>query len=264
MATTTDIEARRAKLVDVISRQGVMSLGELCSLTGVSESTVRRDLEALEAQGALRRTYGGAVCTRYDPAPLLGFADRVTSMHQAKQAIGRVIAERIVDGQTIIIDGGTTCWAVAQALAGRHLSVVTNSVPIAALLYPDVSAEVALIGGYLYPRTGVALGATAEAQLAGLQASALVMSCAGLTPEGVYNVNEMMVEVERQMMAVADRVILAADHSKFNRRALARQCALREIDVLVTDSGVAPADLAWLSELELELVVAPLAGEGPS
>ncbi len=258
MATTGDIEARRTKVAQLVSQRGVASLGELCSALSVSESTVRRDLEALEEQGQVKRTYGGAVCTRYANGQRFGFADRQTAMLDAKNAIAQAVAGMISPGQTIILDGGTTCYRVAAALAGQNLCVVTNSVQNAELLYSEMAAEVTLIGGYLYPRTGVAIGATAEAQIEQIRAAAVVLSCAAVGPDGAFNINQMMVGVQQKMMAAADRVILAVDSSKFTQRGLAKLCDTSAPNVIVTDDGVTDEQLAWLKSAGPEIVVCPV------
>lgn len=261
MATNEDIEARRAKLRALLSQKGFLSLAELTAEFAVSESTIRRDLEILERAGVARRTHGGGVCVEYATGQRLGFADRQTTNFSAKRAIATVIAEIIDDGQTVMIDGGTTCYQVATELAGRDLSVVTNSVPIASLLFGEASGEVTLVGGYLYPRTGVALGATAVEQINKLHASLLVMSCAGLTPNGAFNINQMMADVEREMMRAADRIVMAVDHSKLGVSSLAKICETRELDVIVTDSGLSPEQMKWLETLETKIVLAPIEQE---
>lgn len=224
-------------------------------MTGVSESTVRRDLEILEEQGGIRRTHGGAVSLD-GQASRMNFADRQPMAAAEKNAIAAVIAGRIPDGQTVILDGGTTCLAVAAALRGRPLVVITHSVHIAALLAGEVNTEVTLIGGYLYPRTGVALGAKAVEMLGSLRAAQAVVSCAAVNPDGVFNVNEMMAAVERRMIDVADEVIVAADHTKFNKRSIARVCELDEIDALVTDWGADEQARSFLAAAGVNLVIA--------
>jgi DeoR/GlpR family transcriptional regulator of sugar metabolism len=185
----------------------------------------------------------------------LAFWDRQASSAAEKKAIGAAIAARIPDGQTVIIDGGTTCYEVAAALRGRRIVVVTNSVPIAAMLAGEVNTEVTLIGGYLYPRTGVALGNSAEEMLKNLRAAQVVLSCAAVNPDGVFNVNEMMAAIERRMIDVADEVILAADHSKFAKRSIARVCDLAEVDVLVTDGGTDEASRQMARQAGVKQVV---------
>jgi len=121
---------------------------------------------------------------------------------------------------------------------------------------------VTLIGGYVYPRTGVALGDTAEAQVGQLHATQLIFSCAALAEEGVFNSNQMMVDVERRMMRVADELILAVDHTKFGKRAVVKLCELDELDIIVTDEGVDEASRRWLEGLKPKVIFAgPGAGK---
>lgn len=256
MATPIAPTDRRQEIAEAVSKQGFMSLGDLVDALGVSESTVRRDLEALEHKGVLRRTHGGAVSLKDSPQHAMAFADRQTTAADEKRAIAVVVAGRIPEGQTLILNGGTTCFEVARALAGRRLSVITNSLPIASLLSGELATEVTLVGGYVYPRTGVALGPEAERMLRGLRAAQLVLSCAGVTEAGGFNANQMMVDVERRMMAVADEVILAADHSKFGRVGVAKLFDWSEIDVVATDAGLSTAARAWLAGRNVRLLQA--------
>lgn len=256
MTQELSIEARRGKAKELLSFQGFMSLAELVDNLNVSESTVRRDLETLEQQGIIRRTHGGAVYVKDNASHPYAFAERQTTAAAEKIAIARATAELLADGQTVLIDGGTTCYEVARAIVGRRMNVVTNSLPIASLLSAEMATEVTLLGGYIYPRTGVALGAMAEQQAELVHGSVVLMSCAGVAEDGVYNQNQMMVGVERKMMAAADEVILVADHTKFGHRAVARLCDLSEINIIVTDDGVDADTRAWLSGLDARVIIA--------
>ena len=247
---------RRSDALQLITKKGFISLSELAGAVGVSESTARRDLEVLEQRGSIRRTHGGAVSLAEPAVTRLGFADREGTAVAQKRAIAAAVVNRISDNGTVILDGGTTCYQVAAALRGRRISVVTNSVPIAALLGGEMATEVTLIGGYLYPRTGVALGAAAEEMLESLRAAQTVMSCAAVNHDGVFNVNEMMTAVERRMMEVADEVILAVDHTKFGNRAIAPLCAWADVDVVVTDAGTDGPMLQWLADAGVSVIVA--------
>jgi len=256
MAAEATIGDRRTREAELLSLKGFMKLAELAGEIGVSESTVRRDLEVLEEQGLLKRTYGGAVFIQDTSPQKLAFADREMTAAAEKRAIAAAVAEIIPENQTLILNGGTTCSEVARALVGRHLSVLTNSVPIASLLSSSLEPEVTLLGGYVYPRTGVALGATTIGQLGRLRVPRLVLSCAGLTRQGLFNVNQMMADVERRMIEVADEVILAVDHAKFGIEALARICGVEQIDVIVTDQGADRQTREWLESLEMRTVFA--------
>lgn len=258
MADDMSIEGRRGKLSELLSIKGFMPLSELVETLGVSDSTIRRDLEVLQEQGQIERTRGGAVYLSDTPGHRLAFVERETAAADEKRAIALATAGLIPPGQTIVLDGGTTCLEVARAVRGRRLSVITNSVPIASLLSADIATEVTLIGGYVYPRTGVALGAAAGRHLETLHATQAVLSCAGVTRDGAFNANEMMVQTERKMMQIADEVILVADHTKFARRSVVLLAEMDQFDVIVTDSGCDEHTRCWLADQSARVIYAEL------
>jgi DeoR family transcriptional regulator, fructose operon transcriptional repressor len=248
-------DERRQQLSEFLARRGFADLSVLVAELGVSESTVRRDLSHLEEQGTLRRTHGGAVYIS-DRFNALNYADRELAAVAEKQGIGQAAAGLVQDGETILLDGGTTTFHIARHLLGRSLQVVTNSVPIATLLGSAPNVEVILIGGYIYPRTGVAVGPVAQQSLQGLHVNRLFMGVSGITEEGLYNANVLMVETEQQMMERADEVIIVADHSKFGRRALVRLCGWEGIDRVISDEGVEPRWQEAVRAAGAELVMA--------
>lgn len=248
MSIELSVEDRRRQVVEALSEQGFMALIDLAQRFGVSESTLRRDLELLDEQGIIKRTRGGAVYVKDGSMQPLAFADREATAAAEKARIARAVAELVGSEQSLIINGGTTCFQVARALVGRRLSVVTNSVPIAAVLMAEQETEVTLVGGYLYPRTGVALGGSAVKMLGELHADILIFSCAGVADGWAYNANQMMVEVEQRMMSIAGQRILAVDHNKLGKRAPARLCRLDEVDIVVTDAAADAEQVAALRE----------------
>lgn len=250
-------DERRQQLSDFLARRGFADLSVLVAELGVSESTIRRDLSQMEDEGVVRRTHGGAVFVsdRFSP---LNYSARESTEVEAKQAIGKTAAELIEDGETILIDGGTTTFQVARQLATRSLQVVTNSLPIANLLGSAQTIELIFVGGYIYPRTGVALGPIARQALAGLHFSKVFMGAAGLTQDGLYNANVLLVEAQEQMMSSADEVIVVADHTKFGRRSLARLCGWEQVHRVVTDARV---DSKWrdiVRSAGTDMILAPV------
>src|SRR5262245_59525483 len=211
------LDQRRDSILEIIERKGFVSLQEVVEAIGVSESTVRRDLEQLERIGQVRRTRGGAA---YVGESLTTFEDRRGRALAEKQRIGKRAAELIGSGETILLDGGTTTLEVARNLSGKSLQVVTNSLPIVNLLvgFPDV--EMVYLGGYLYPKTGVALGNLTVDALRKIHARRLVMSVGGITEAGLFNSNSLLVETERQMLEAADEVIVVADSGKLGHTEL--------------------------------------------
>ena len=258
MATYEDIGQRRNRITELVTQRGYVTLSDLGKMLGISESTARRDLEALELNDVLTRTRGGAVCKRYSSAQHLEMVARETSMAEEKMAIAETAASMVQGQQLAIINGGTTCFALASALSGKRLSIVTNSVPIASLLSSDFLTEITLIGGYLYPRTGVALGMSAQEQMASIRADLLFTGCGGVTEDGIYNINQMMADMDQTMIAAAEKVILMADSSKFGRSGLARVSGFEKIDVIITDSGLTQEWRKKLGKIAARLVLAPL------
>ena len=251
-------EERRQQLSEVLARRGFADLSALAAELGVSESTVRRDLTQLEEEGVARRTHGGAVFVS-DRFSALNYSAREMTAVAEKQAIGRMVASLIEDGETILLDGGTTTFQVAKNLLSRTLQVVTNSLPIANVLSCAGNIELTFVGGYIYPRTGVALGPIVVQTLAPLHVNKAIISTAGVTEEGLFNANMLMVESEQRMMASADEVIVVADSSKFGHKALARICGWDQVDRVVTDDRLAPEWQERLRGAGAEVILAPAA-----
>ncbi len=227
-------DERRSKILQIAEESGFVSLQQLVAEVGASESTIRRDLEYLDTQGHLHRTRGGAA---YAGESLMDFDARQNQASREKQLIAQR-TERIPAGETVLLDGGTTTLEVARFLNGKPLQVVTNSLPIASLLMNQPEIELIFVGGYVYPKTGVALGDQAIEALKKINVSRLVMSTGGVTSEGLFNSNALLVETERQMIASAERVTLAADSTKFGQRALSHLCPLSAVHEIVTDDGI--------------------------
>ena len=238
-------ETRRRRLLDRIAQQGFATLDELVKSLGVSESTVRRDLEMLDLSGSIKRTHGGAVFSGEAHA-LPALEDRASTAALEKQAIGRLAAELVEEGESILLDGGTTTLEVAKALLGRSLQVVTNSLPIAQVLASSKDIDLILIGGYVYPRTGVALGPLAIETMKSIRVRKAILGAGGIMADGIYNSNLLLVETERQMMLCGQEVVIVADHTKFGKLSLAKLCGLNEVQRLVSDSALTASDLGFL------------------
>ena len=228
-------DERRTRILQIAEELGFVSLQRLVSAVGASESTVRRDLEFLHAQGHLHRTRGGAA---YAGDSLADFDVRQNRASLEKRRIAQRTAELITEGETVLLDGGTTTLEVAKNLKGKTLQVVTNSLPIASQLMNQPKVELIFIGGYVYPKTGVALGDQAISALKNINVSRLVMSAGGVTQDGLFNSNALLVETERQMISAAEHVTLVADSSKFGQRALSQLCPLNAVSEIVTDDGL--------------------------
>ncbi len=249
------VEERRQRVLDLICRQGFASLADLAQTIRVSESTLRRDLDHLDQKGLIKRTHGGAMVVADDGA-LPALEERSARETDEKRLVARAAAARIRDGDAILLDGGTTTLEVARLLIGRPLQIVTNSLPIANLFASSRESELILLGGYIYPRTGVALGPLTMRMLPDVHVHQTILSVGGITAKGLFNSNVLLVETERQMMRCADEVVVVADHTKVGRQALAFLCELSVIDTLIVDRGLTAEQRALIDGADVRLIVA--------
>jgi DeoR family transcriptional regulator, fructose operon transcriptional repressor len=246
---------RRGRLLDLIRIRGFAALEELVRELGVSESTIRRDLDALEEQGSAKRTHGGVLYAGGMPR-LAEFDERQPANWAAKRAIASQAADRIGDGETVLLDGGTTTYEVARLLVGRSLQVVTNSLPVANLFASESRSDLVLLGGYVSPRTGVCLGPYANELLGRLHVTTTVLSAAGIDEEGLFNAHLLLAETEQAMLRAAGRVMVVADSSKFGRKSLTLVAPLSDIDVVVSDDGLVAEWRTRIAAAGPDLVVA--------
>jgi DeoR family fructose operon transcriptional repressor len=246
------VDERRQTILQVIEKKGFVTLNQLMELVGASDSTIRRDLEVLDGNGQIRRTRGGAT---YVGESLTSFDMRRTKARKQKERIAEVAAALVQTGETVILDGGTTTVEVARELAGRSLQVVTNSIPIVNALVNSPETELIVIGGFLYPKTGVNLGPLAVEALKSIHARRLFISVGGITANSLFNSNALLVETERQMIEAAEEVIVVSDSSKLGHSALALLCPLETVDRLITDAGITDEWREIVEAAEIELTV---------
>jgi len=255
MNNETSHRRRRNQVAELIRQKRFVTLAQLSERFDVSESTARRDLEHLEQQGVASRTHGGAYCILRQQgwAESTGTSSKNTG---AKQAIARVAAELVADGEPIILDGGSTTLEVAKHLIGRDIHIMTNSLPIANLLGVDPRSDLILIGGNVCARSGVTRGPLADAMLRSVRVRKAVVGVASIHEDGLYNDNLLLVETERAMIAAADETIVVADSTKFGRRSISHLCSLDKVGMLVVDEGL---EAEWRDRLEkanIEVIIA--------
>jgi DeoR/GlpR family transcriptional regulator of sugar metabolism len=231
---------RQLKIRQMLETRDFVDLETLCRELDASDSSVRRDLDILEQEKALRRVYGGAVSVQAPPSRAFDYAVDSVRMSDEKERIARLAAGLIEDGQTVILDGGSTVAAVARELASKSLHVITNSLPIAESLEPLRNIELTLTGGYFDPRLRVMLGPFCEQMLSGIRADAVIMGIGGVSETGFSNNNTLVVGSEQKMIEIADKVIIVADHTKFGRGGMIPVAPLSAANVVVSDKELAP------------------------
>ena len=252
---------RQTRLRDLLSRRGMSDLDSLAAELRVSPSTVRRDLEALVADGLVQRTHGGVIWIGENSAAAArpyAFEQRMGHQLDPKRAVARAAKTLVQPGQTILIDGGTTTFYFAEELAGARLplQIVTNSLPIANVFHNDDNVELVVMGGLMYPRYGVLLGPLTEQQLSTIHAKTLFFSVAGIHDGSLYNQNLLLVQVEQAMMRQVQEVVLLADASKFGQQALSRLCGLEQVHTVVADNALPDEQRALVTDAGCRLVIA--------
>lgn len=222
-----------------------------------SLSTVRRALDQLEAKGVVRRHHGGASLVETDAlAQEYDFIARNSRFADEKFAIANCVAKEIQPGMTVILDGGSTSYAVARLLVEKRLQVITNSLPVASLFSDVGSVETIVTGGTIYNRLGVALGPMCEEAFGQVHADIAVLGGAGITENGIWNHNALIVAAQRKMIAAAERSIFALDDSKFGRKALSLTTAFDPRFTIVTNHRPAPSVAKAIRQARARLVLA--------
>jgi DeoR family transcriptional regulator, fructose operon transcriptional repressor len=193
-------EERQKRIEEHLLKVEFASLDELSELVDASVSTVRRDVSLMESRGAVCRTHGGARLVN-PKSDEYTFTARDTHQLTEKEAIGQACAALIAPNQTVIIDAGTTCYHVARHLEAKSPQVFTNSLPVANLYSAANKLEVVVSGGVIYPRLGVLVGPLAVEAFSKIRADVAIMSCGGLTAEGITNSHGLLIEIQRAMIA---------------------------------------------------------------
>ena len=247
---------RRVKIRQMLETQEFVDLGTLCQELDASESSIRRDLVALETEGVIKRVYGGAMNVQPSSSHLLDFAWRSSQMGEEKKRIAKMTAGLVQDGQTILLDGGSTVAEVARELVNRSLHIMTNSLPIADIFSDARQIELTLAGGYLYPRLRVLVGPFCEQMLSAVTADLLIMGIGGITEAGFSNNNTLIVGPERKMIEVSRKVIVVTDHTKFGRGAMIPLAPLDVADIVVSDTALADEYRQMLEKHQVEVLLA--------
>lgn len=221
---------------------------------GVSEATIRRDLEQLHEQGRLTRVYGGALAVDGGDEP---FAE-VSAVHaDEKNRIARAAAGLISDGESVLLDIGTTSLRLAQQLHGRSLTVVTSNLAVLEELQNDEQIELIVLGGFVRRSYRSLVGYLTEESLRQIHVDTLFLGTSGVRPDGrVMDSTMIEVPVKRAMIQAADRVILLADGTKFPGHGVAKVCDPSELATVVTDAGADERTRAQLTEAGVQVVLA--------
>ena len=242
---------RRELILDAVRSGRGAEVVALAVRFEVSEMTVRRDLARLAREGRLTRVHGGAVSEREEPP----FAEIAVERLAEKRRIGHAAAELVEDGQTVIVDVGTTTLEAARQLHGRKLTVVTSNLAVVEELLPDAGIELVVLGGVVRRNYRSLVGMLAEDALRQLSADVAFLGTSGIREDlSVMDTTMVEVPIKRGMIAAAQRTVLLADAAKFGMRGSVRVCGAEELDGVVTDATPAEPGVALLGRAGVEVV----------
>jgi DeoR/GlpR family transcriptional regulator of sugar metabolism len=243
-------EHRRKLILTAVRAGSGVHVVELARRFEVSEMTVRRDLDRLARDGKLTRVHGGAVDAGEPP-----FAEIAVERLDAKRRVGRAAAELVSDGQTVVVDVGTTTLELARALRGRELTVVTSNIAVLEELLPDPLVELVVLGGVVRRNYLSLVGVLAEDALRQLSADVAFLGASGVREDlSIMDTTMVEVPIKRGMIAAARRTVLLVDAEKFSMQGAVRVCGPEELDVVVTDAAPDEPRVSALVEAGVEVV----------
>ncbi|MFC0140282.1 DeoR/GlpR family DNA-binding transcription regulator [Erwinia mallotivora] len=245
---------RRAKIVEMLTEKGYLNAAELSEIFGVDSSTIRRDLSLLKKTGKVMRTHGGLLPIEAADTFDTPYDVRLEMNASAKTAIARYAASLVKDGQSLILDNGSTVYALALALKDKkNLTVVTNDIYCAMAMgqHPGITLHVA--GGLMLDKVYTLVGQETVDKINSVHVDWAFLGSEGVHYDnGITNINTIEIPVKQAMIKAADKTVVLADSSKIGYRALAHVCPLSDISMVITEAS---PDLKQRSKYGSQLVV---------
>jgi len=242
-------EERRRAILELVNHDGRVLVKDLAEKFGTSQITIRKDLELLHSDGRVHRTHGGALTVESGALLDPTLREKEKLHRKEKLRIAEAAARMVQEGESVLLDSGTTTTAVARALRDfRHLTVITNAVNIAAEL-SGTQVEVILTGGSVRKNSFSLVGPLAEETLRQLSADILFLGVDGFdTKMGLSTPNLLEAKVNKVMVEVARKIVAVCDSSKFGRRAMSNIVPIAAVHQVITDKHIGKSDLGNLKE----------------
>ena len=261
---------RWRSIVDYLAVDKVTSVDELCEKLHVSPATIRRDLSQLDQLGRLRRVRGGALSAdarTLDDAGMpdeshvrlegqMAFTETNIDHYDAKRAIGKEAVKLCEPGHSLIIDGGTTTFLMADQLPDEPYHILTTSLPILNRLIVKQKIRITLPGGQLFREQAIVLNPYDEGILNNFVATYIFIGAQAISRHGLKQTDSLLVQNERRLLERAEQIIVLADSSKMTANASLTVCPLNEINTLITDAGISGPQRQMLLDAGINLIVA--------
>jgi DeoR/GlpR family transcriptional regulator of sugar metabolism len=232
------MEARLRKIIEIVNKEKKVEVTRLSSLLGVSQVTIRKDLDFLEDKGLLIREHGFAVINDSDD-----LNNRLTINYDTKVKIARLGASIVADGETIMIESGSSCALLAEELAKtkKNITIITNSTFIASFIRNYEGCRIILLGGEYQKSSQVNVGPLINKYASDFFVDKLFVGIDGLSEESGFTAGDLMrAEAVKAMSQSADKILILTDSSKFAKPGLVKLFDFRDVDLLITDSKITP------------------------
>ncbi|AZN35826.1 transcriptional repressor AgaR [Iodobacter ciconiae] len=252
-----NMHKRHEKIVDLLRQHEICNVSVLAQELGVSTVTIRHDLDKLEQSGCIRRSYGRATLSQNFSFEL-EFREKENIRSESKQLIARRAADLVEDGDSIIVDSGSTVALLARYISSnKKITLMTNALNLASELVADPRFTVMMTGGTLRADSYSLCGPEAEQAVKLHHFNKLFIGADGIDLlAGVSTTNAQDAQLNRAMLAVCDQIILLADSSKFGRRSFCVICKMHQVDILVTDSGISDENRQLLIQMGVTVIIA--------
>lgn len=253
------LERERQRLIrNLAEDRSVVSVSELVDLLSASEATIRRDIAAMADRGEVRRVRGGAEALRPRHQAHLGAAHFATEERVAfaeKRAIARAAAAMLEDGDSIVVNGGTTTYRLVEFLGDRKLDILTNSFPLASELMSSGRHRITIPGGTIYPQQNIVLSPFGHDITKHFCGRILFSGCYGLNSFGMMETDPLIVQAQMTLLECAEKLVILADSRKLRQRSSMIVAPLARIATVITDSGVASEELEMLRAAGIDTIV---------
>jgi DeoR/GlpR family transcriptional regulator of sugar metabolism len=249
---------RRNKIKERLFQHRSVKVSDLVKEFNVSEETIRRDLNQLEREGLIKKNYGGAILIEeIENVMTPPVHQRKLQYYEEKMAIGKKAAELVGEQQIIVLDSGSTTWCMAKHL--RHVSdlmVVTNGINVAEECSLNEETSIILLGGKLVKKSMSLVGPQAELELHKYNAHYVFLGTTGISLRKGFTSSDIYeAEIKRAMIAAGQKVVILADHSKFQRQGLVSYSSFQDVDMLITSDLADPKTLKDIENLGVKVVV---------
>jgi len=247
---------RKTKILDRLNKNGKVKVCDLSQLYEVSEVTIRRDLQELEEEELIKRVHGGAILndnTKFEPT----FSEKIDKFYNEKESVGKLAASMIVEGDTIVLDAGTTTLSIARHITAKNITVLTNSVDVAFELAKKLNVEVIVTGGTLRRETRALVGPVADNTFKNFRVDKAFIGANGVCViNGLTTPDIIEANTKREMLKIAKKIIVVCDHTKFGKVSFAKIVDLSSIDIIITDNLLDEKLLKKFEEKDVKIMTA--------